>query len=166
MIIFSVGSGLRVSETERLTFGDIEVVTVNGEKTLKIMVKDGKTGTRSVLTENSSYHAIIKLKELYLRRGLKIDKSTNVFQTKTFSGALRRLLISCGLRTCKRTGKIIDGKSWRQTYISWEVIKGKRSLLWIANNCGNSVGVIQSNYANNLQHEDFFEEKLNAISII
>ena len=48
----------------------------------------------------------------------------------------------------------------------WEVIKGKKSLLWIANNCGNSVSVIQSNYANNLQHEDFFEEKLNAISII
>ena len=70
------------------------------------------------------------------------------------------------LRTDQRTNKTRDSKSFRQTYISWEIIKNKRNLHWIARNCGNSIEVINSNYANNLQHEDFFEEKITAIPIL
>ena len=53
-----------------------------------------------------------------------------------------------------------------QTYISWEVVKGEKNLIWIAKNCGNSIGVIHSNYANNLQHKDFFKEQIKTISFI
>ena len=54
----------------------------------------------------------------------------------------------------------------RQTYISWEVIKKEKSLVEIALNCGNTVAVIMSNYANNLEQEDFFREKINAIPFL
>ena len=95
-----------------------------------------------------------------------MDKNTKIFQTKTFSKSLRNLLIACDLRIDQRTNKTRDSKSFRQTYISWEIIKNKRNLHWIAKNCGNSIEVINSNYANNLQHEDFFEEKIVAIPIL
>ena len=165
-IIFSTGSGLRPSETENLCFADVAEFSRNNEKFLRISVKDGKTGSREVVTESSSYYAIIKLKELYLANGIKLDRNTKIFQTKTFSKSLRNLLIACNLRTDQRTNKTRDSKSFRQTYISWEIIKNKRNLHWIAKNCGNSIEVINSNYANNLQHEDFFEEKIVAIPIL
>lgn len=165
-IIFCTGSGIRVSEAEKLTFGDISVIEKNNEKSLLISVKEGKTGTREVRSETSSYYAIIKLKEEYLRRGISINKTTNIFQTKTFSKSFNNLLEVCNLKICQRTNKKRDGKSLRQTYISWEIIKNKRNIHWIAKNCGNSIEVIQTNYANNLTQEDFFEEKIKTIPLV
>ena len=165
-IVFMVGCGLRVSEAQHLKFGDIKEFTKNNIKQLEIAVREGKTGSRLVVSENSSYQAIIKLKQLYLKNGVRIDKSTNVFQTNTFSKSLNNLLEACDLKTDDRLNKKRDGKSFRQTYISWEIIKNKRNLHWIAKNCGNSIEVIQKNYANNLTQEDFFSEKINAIPIV
>ena len=165
-IVFMVGCGLRVSEAQNLKFGDIKEFTKNNIKQLEIAVREGKTGSRLVVSENSSYQAIIKLKQLYLKNGVRIDKSTNVFQTNTFSKSLNNLLEACDLKTDDRLNKKRDGKSFRQTYISWEIIKNKRNLHWIAKNCGNSIEVIQKNYANNLTQEDFFSEKINAIPIV
>ena len=165
-IIFCVGSGLRVSEANRLTFGDIKVIEQKKERSLLVSVKKGKTGTREVRTETSSYYALIKLKEEYLKRGMSIDQSTNIFQTNTFAKSFNGLLDECDLKVCPRTNKKRDGKSLRQTYISWEIIKNKRNLHWIAKNCGNSIEVIQTNYANNLTQEDFFDDKIKVIQIV
>ena len=88
------------------------------------------------------------------------------FTITQFSALFRELVKSCDLYICKTTGKKRDTKSMRQTYISWEVIKKEKSLVEIALNCGNTVAVIMSNYANNLEHEDFFREKINAIPFL
>ena len=162
-IIFMTGSGLRVDECKGLKFGDIRIQ--EGKDKLELVV-NGKTGSRKVVTESSSYHALTKLKEHYLKNGISFQKNDDVFTIKNFSYLFNELLEACDLKFDKVTGKKRDTKSLRQTYISWEVVKGEKNLLWIAKNCGNSIGVIHSNYANNLQHEDFFKEQIKTISFV
>lgn len=162
-IIFMTGSGLRVDECKGLKFGDIRIQS--GKDKLELVVS-GKTGSRKVVTESSSYHALIKLKEHYLKKGISFQKDDYVFKVRSFQYLFNELLEVCDLKFDKVTGKKRDTKSLRQTYISWEVVKGEKNLIWIAKNCGNSIGVIHSNYANNLQHEDFFKEQIKTISFI
>ena len=156
-IIFLIGSGLRVSESLRLKFKDLQAFEdqKTKEKYLNILVSEGKTRAREVRTESSSYYAITKLKELYLKNEISIQQNQNIFQTNTFAKSLRNLLTACDLYEDRRFNKKRDGKSFRQTYISWECLKNQRPLSWIAMNCGNSITVIQSNYINNLRQEDY-----------
>ena len=156
-IIFLIGSGLRVSESLRLKFKDLQAFEdqKTKEKYLNILVSEGKTRAREVRTESSSYYAITKLKELYLKNEISIQQNQNIFQTNTFAKSLRNLLTACDLYEDRRFNKKRDGKSFRQTYISWECLKNLRPLSWIAMNCGNSITVIQSNYINNLRQEDY-----------
>ena len=142
-IVFMIGSGLRVDECKNLLFKDIEI---QKDKNILNLLVSGKTGRRKVITEESSYHALIRLKEFY--------------------PLFRELVKSCDLYICKTTGKKRDTKSTRQTYISWEVMKKDKSLVQIALNCGNTVSVIMSNYANNLEHEDFYKDKIKSIPFI
>jgi len=162
-IVFMTGSGLRVDECKNLLFKDIEIQKDKNKLNLHVI---GKTGRRRVITEQSSYHALIKLKEFYLKNGITFHKDAHVFTITHFSVSFRELVKSCELYICKTTGKKRDTKSMRQTYISWEVIKKEKSLVEIALNCGNTVSVIMSNYANNLEHEDFFKERVNAIPFL
>ena len=170
-IIFVTGSGLRVSESLRLKFNDLQAFEdqKTKEKYLNILLSEGKTRAREVRTESSSYYAITKLKELYLKNNLSIQQNQNIFQTQTFAKSLRNLVTACDLYQDRRFNKKRDGKSFRQTYISWECLKNKRPLSWIAMNCGNSIAVIESNYINNLRQEDYDDwnenNKVVAISI-
>ena len=170
-IIFVTGSGLRVSESLRLKFNDLQAFEdqKTKEKYLNILLSEGKTRAREVRTESSSYYAITKLKELYLKNNLSIQQNQNIFQTQTFAKSLRNLVTACDLYQDRRFNKKRDGKSFRQTYISWECLKNKRPLSWIAMNCGNSIAVIESNYINNLRQEDYDDwnenNKIVAITI-
>jgi len=103
---------------------------------------------------------------LILKTILCFQKEDYVFSIRKFDYLFRELLDSCDLRFDKETGKKRDTKSLRQTYISWEVVKNEKSLVAISKNCGNTVEVIMSNYANNLEQEDFFKEKLKSIPFI
>ena len=162
-IVFMVSCGIRVDESKNLKFKDVEVL--KNKKQLMFYV-NGKTGQRKVICEQSGYHALVRLKEFYLKNGIGFQKEDYVFSIKKFDYLFRQLLGSCDLRFDKTTGKKIDTKSLRQTYISWEVVKKEKSLVLISKNCGNTVEVIMSNYANNLEHEDFFKEDLKTISFI
>jgi len=162
-IVFMIGSGLRVDECKNLLFKDIEI---QKDKNILNLLVSGKTGRRKVITEESSYHALIRLKEFYLKHGIRFNKDAHVFTITHFAPLFRELVKSCDLYICKTTGKKRDTKSTRQTYISWEVMKKDKSLVQIALNCGNTVSVIMSNYANNLEHEDFYKDKIKSIPFI
>jgi site-specific recombinase XerD len=162
-IVFMVSCGIRVDESKNLKFKDVEVI--KNKKQLMFFVK-GKTGQRKVISEQSGYYALLKLKEFYLKNGFGFQKEDYVFSIKKFDYLFRQLLQSCDLRYDKQTGKKIDTKSLRQTYISWEVVKNEKSLPQISKNCGNTVEVIMSNYANNLEQEDFFKEDLKSTPFI
>ena len=162
-IVFMTGSGLRVDECKNLLFKDIEIQKDKNKLNLHVI---GKTGRRRVITEQSSYHSLIKLKEFYLKNGITFHKDAHVFTITQFAPLFRELVKSCDLYICKTTGKKRDTKSTRQTYISWEVMKKDKSLVQIALNCGNTVSVIMSNYANNLEHEDFYKDKIKSIPFI
>ena len=75
----------------------------------------------------------------------------------------------CGLKSCdlyedRFTGKKRDIKTYRHTYISWGILN-KEDIYQLATNCGNSVGVIQNNYAKELTSRDF-EDDLSSLRII
>lgn len=162
-IVFMVSCGIRVDESKDLKFKDVQILKDKNQLQLYV---NGKTGRRKVITEQSGYHSLIRLKEHYLKHGISFQKDDYVFSIRKFDYLFRELLDSCDLRFDKETGKKRDTKSLRQTYISWEVVKNEKSLVAISKNCGNTVEVIMSNYANNLEQEDFFKEKLKSIPFI
>ena len=62
------------------------------------------------------------------------------------------------------THKTRDINTYRHTYISWGILNGD-DIYQLATNCGNTVGVIQNHYANELVSRDF-EEDLSSLRII
>jgi len=169
-IIFQCGSGLRPSETYNLTFSDLETRINRKEKEkryYRIAVIDGKTGSREVISKPQCYNAIQQLKMVYNEYQDVIEKygydKNKVFPVE-FGQSNRNLLRSCGLYQDKLTHKTRDIKTYRHTYISWGVIN-KEDIYQLATNCGNSVGVIQNNYAKELTSRDF-EEDLSSLRII
>jgi len=168
-IIFQVGCGLRPDETYNLTFKDLETRINRNDKHkfFRIQVIDGKTGSREVISKPQCYNAIQQLKMVYNEYQDVIkeyDYDTNkVFPVK-FGKSNRNLLKSCDLYEDRLTGKKRDIKTYRHTYISWGILNGD-DIYQISKNCGNSVGVIQNNYANELTSRDF-EEDLSSLRII
>ena len=168
-IIFQVGSGLRPDETYSITFRDLETRINRNDKHkfFRIQVIDGKTGSREVISKPQCYNAIQQLKMVYNEYQDVIkeyDYDTNkVFPVK-FGKSNRNLLKSCDLYEDRLTGKKRDIKTYRHTYISWGILNGD-DIYQISKNCGNSVGVIQNNYAKELTSRDF-EEDLSSLRII
>ncbi len=169
-IIFQVGCGLRPDEAYNLTFQDLETRINRKEKEkryYRIQVIDGKTGSREVISKPQCYNAIQQLRmvyneyqDIFEEYGYDKDK---VFPVK-FGKSNRNLLKSCGLYEDRFTKKKRDIKTYRHTYISWGILN-KEDVFQLAKNCGNSVSVIQNNYAKELTSSDF-EEDLSSLRII
>jgi len=166
-IIFMIGSGLRSDEAYHLTWDQITFRKNKNTHFLRIDLSKSKTGAREVTTKPQCVNALKELKEVYL-------EYADVFAKKKFSkdkvfpfyfhSSIRNLLKSCDLYEDKSINKKRDSKSFRQTYISWGVIKGE-NVFDLAKNCGNSVAVIEKYYTNNLTAKDF-EERLSSLAII
>lgn len=150
-IQFMCGSGLRRSEASRLKFEDIKVDFDKIDKTysLEISIKNGKTGSRTVITKSSSYHAFENLKKIYNEYSdlIKQELNSKVFP-KDFKKSANELFKAAGLYKDKN-GYERNLTSLRKTYICWGLINDEK-IFDIAINCGNSPEIIKSNYADKL----------------
>ena len=163
-IIFSTHAGTRVGETLNVKWKDVKF---NHHKqknkcNLKIEVS-GKTKGRKIYTYFGSYYALEKIKDLFKKYDMKISKDDYVF-THNFKRGLNELLKDCNLKYTEENGRTLrrDAKSFRNTYISWMLIRGATHEV-IRRNCGTGIGNIEKFYSKHIQI-DKFKKQLTEIS--
>ncbi len=161
-IIFMCGSGLRTGEAKNLKWNDVKWEGHNkrsNEKNLELNVS-GKRGGRTVITKFTSYFALEKL--------YNNQKGNEYIFNVGMRRGLNDLLNAAKLKTQKFGNKILkrDAKSFRSTYISWELIGGK-SHFAISKNCGVDISVIQNFYARYIKIQEFKKDliKINSVKL-
>tara|TARA_B100000424_G_C22662952_1_gene364543 strand:- start:30 stop:587 length:558 start_codon:yes stop_codon:yes gene_type:complete len=172
-----MNSGLRVEESLSLTWSDItflenkKVLTQEykydssyaeqiDKHYLGINVAKSKVGkVRQCTALGGGYFAIQKLMELYKDNGVKVGQNQNLWGVKSFREGLNALLKDAGLKK-KKVGdeyKSVDAKSFRHSFIQSMMDKGV-DIGSIANQCGTSIQVIQSNYSQQRQIGSFLDQ--------
>lgn len=150
-IQFICGCGLRRSEASKLQFKDIKIDydKIDKSYSLEIHVKNGKTGSRIVVSKPSSYYAFLNLKNIYSQYSDIIDfnEDASVFP-RDFRKSAHELFKIAGV-DIDENGYKLDLTALRKTYICWGLINGEK-IFDIAINCGNSPEIIKTNYADKL----------------
>jgi len=165
-IIFMCGSGLRVDEALKLNWGDIKFVDgekdkdnfITWKKTFRseleryyliIKVRFSKVKKeRDAWGYGSSYFALRDLRKLYNEYGINNNLNESIWHLKSYRMGFNTLLEEAKLKNIKEFGEKIklDCKSFRHTFISNEISKGRWRISDLAKICGTSSKVIEEYY--------------------
>ena len=163
-IIFSTHSGTRVGETLNLKWKNVEFNQHKQKNKCSLdLTITGKVGTRDCYSYFGSYFALNKVKELFKKYDIQISPDDYVFQ-RNFKKGLNELLHDCNLKFVEENGRTLrrDAKSFRSTYISWMLMRGKTHDE-IRLNCGTSVGMIEKFYSKYIKIQKY-KKSLTEIS--
>ena len=177
-IIFMMNTGLRVEESLSLTWSDITFCDKEKDNLskelkyadnyisqldryyLKINVAKSKVGkVRQCTSLGGGYFALEKLMDIYKDTGIATGLNHSVWGVKSFREGLNSLLNDAGLKK-KKIGdeyKSVDAKSFRHSFIQ-SMMDKNIDIGSIANQCGTSIQVIQSNYSQQKQIGSFLEQ--------
>ena len=153
-MMWIVHTGMRVEETLRTKFQDIEIKKKkNGQHEVVVQI-DGKTGFRTVRGLIGAVKAFKNIK----KRNPDHQPDDLLFSHNPRDG-LKALLQATGLNKSSK-GRNRDAKSFRATYICFRLTsKGSGSDIdKIARNCGTSPEVIKKYYSKFLGVDQFDEE--------
>jgi integrase len=150
-MIWIVNTGMRVEETFRVRYEDVEIVKKGkGKKTefesrFPIRGKTGYRRGRGLIGSVRVYERIVARNPNYKPKDL-------IFQANHKDG-LNELLKSCDMKFDSE-GRVRNSKSFRTTYIMYRLI-AKKTLKEIEAQCGTSAPTIQKYYAKYLDVDMF-----------
>jgi integrase len=150
-MIWIVNTGMRVEETFRVRYEDVEIIKKGkGKKTeyeSRFLIR-GKTGYR----RGRGLVGSVRVYERICARNPDHKKKDLIFQANHKDG-LNELLKSCDMKYDSE-GRVRNAKSFRTTYIMYRLI-AKKTLKEIETQCGTSAATIQKYYGKYLDVDMF-----------
>ena len=154
-IAFMCLTGIRVAEAKNLTFNDCSVHKVDGEEYLKIYVH-GKGKSRELIGLDESITVLEKLRALHKENEITHEWTFKNYmpvfinqygdKVNSFAKGLDAAFEDADLLYDVHGLKRSAG-AFRKHYISQALLIGNINYFELAKQCGTSVGVIESHYA-------------------
>lgn len=143
-VVFMANTGLKPSEAEALTYGDVEIIRDDdtGEQNLEIAIYDGNDESTCISTPA----AVCPFERMVARTGpLPSDRLFPTTVRRQFNDILTRSNLKYD-----RAGKARTPYSLRHSYICFRLLEGA-GFDELARNCRTSVETIEQHYAAHLQ---------------